>query len=39
MLERFTVWRKLGGRSCLELEAREAEAFLILEDELAAARG
>ncbi len=34
-LEEFYVWRKLGGISVEQLGARQAEAFLILENEAA----
>ncbi len=33
-LERFVVWKRLGRPDPLEMEAREAEAMLLLDGEL-----
>ena len=35
-LEAFAVWSRLGGRSVEEMSARQGEAFLVIESELAA---
>jgi len=33
-LESFTVWKHLGGKAAEERDAKEVEAFLVLEMEL-----
>jgi hypothetical protein len=38
-IEEFYVWRRLSSRSLDGLEAKKAEAFLLLENELPAAKG